>query len=237
MSHRSIAHVFSGNPYISFRKMARMTGLDVLHALWESDHEDANSSGPDTEADTDEERCHFELRTDPAEDQLHEDADQVTRPSLPPAKRRRKRGKRTPVSKQQAAQPARSWKTEKSADVAPPVMRFRPARQPGVQLSSAEAHTPLDLFKLFFSTDAVRTLCKNTNEHAARAIAKGSKYKWTDIGIEEFYRYIGLIFYMAMVKLDQIRDYWWQSSIFSVPFPATVMTRDRYRTICWNVHE
>ncbi|XP_035241192.1 piggyBac transposable element-derived protein 4-like [Anguilla anguilla] len=236
MSHRSIAHVFSGNPYISFRKMARMTGLDVLHALWESDHEDANSSGPDTEADTDEERCHFELRTDPAEDQLHEDADQVTQPSLPPAKRRRKSGKRTPVNKQQAAQPARSWKTEKSADVAPPVMRFRPARQPGVQLSSTEAHTPLDLFKLFFSTDAVRTLCKNTNEHAARAIAKGRKYKWTDIGIEEFYRYIGLIFYMAMVKLDQIRDYWRQSSIFSVPFPATVMTRDRYRTICWNVH-
>ena len=50
-----------------------MTGLDVLHALWESGDEDANnSSGLDSEDDTDEEWCHFEQRTDPAEDQLHE---------------------------------------------------------------------------------------------------------------------------------------------------------------------
>ena len=26
------------------------------------------------------------------------------------------------------------------------------------------------------------------------------------------------------------------ASIFSVAFPATVMSRDRYRTISWNVH-
>ncbi len=47
---------------------------------------------------------------------------------------------------------------------------------------------------------------------------------------------IGLLFYMAMVKLRSIRDYWRQNSLFSVHFPATIMSRDRYRTISWNLH-
>ncbi len=94
----------------------------------------------------------------------------------------------------------------------------------------------MSLFKLFFSESAVSTLCHNTNAQAAKATAKGCKYKWSDVSISEMYRYIGLIFYMGMVKLSSITDYWRQSSVFVVTFPATVMSRDRYRTISWNVH-
>ncbi|KAL1267144.1 hypothetical protein QQF64_002819 [Cirrhinus molitorella] len=74
------------------------------------------------------------------------------------------------------------------------------------------------------------------SSRAARAHAKGHKYKWTDVSISELYCYIGLLFYMAMVKMRSIRDYWRQDSLFSVPFPATIMSRDRYRTISWNLH-
>nr|XP_055054264.1 piggyBac transposable element-derived protein 4-like [Misgurnus anguillicaudatus] len=129
-----------------------------------------------------------------------------------------------------------SWKTETDIDVVPHTLRFFPAREPGPQLSPADAHTPLSLFKMFFPEDAVSTLCHNTNAQAARAKAKGSKYKWKDVSVTEMYRYIGLLFYMAMVKLISIRDYWRQDNVFSVPFPATVMSRERYRTISWNVH-
>nr|XP_055054362.1 piggyBac transposable element-derived protein 4-like [Misgurnus anguillicaudatus] len=129
-----------------------------------------------------------------------------------------------------------SWKTETDIDVVPHTLRFFPAREPGPQLSPADAHTPLSLFKMFFPEDAVSTLCHNTNAQAARAKAKGSKYKWKDVSVTEMYRYIGLLFYMAMVKLISIRDYWRQDDVFSVPFPATVMSRERYRTISWNVH-
>nr|XP_023699516.1 piggyBac transposable element-derived protein 4-like [Paramormyrops kingsleyae] len=41
---------------------------------------------------------------------------------------------------------------------------------------------------------------------------------------------------MAMMKLDHVRDYWRRNNIFSVIFPAQVMSRDRYQTISWNVH-
>ncbi|XP_056111928.1 piggyBac transposable element-derived protein 4-like [Rhinichthys klamathensis goyatoka] len=145
--------------------------------------------------------------------------------------------KRAKANKQASnRQTTLSWKTETDVDMAPQTLRFLPARETGPQLSSVDSHSPMSLFKQFFSESAVSTLCHNTNAQAAKAAAKGCKYKWTDVSISEMYRYIGLLFYMAMVKVSSIRDYWRQSSVFSVPFPATVMSRDRYRTISWNVH-
>ncbi|XP_016314883.1 piggyBac transposable element-derived protein 4-like [Sinocyclocheilus anshuiensis] len=129
-----------------------------------------------------------------------------------------------------------SWTAETDVDRVAQTLRFLPAREPGPQLSAADSHSPMSLFKLFFTESAVANLCHNTNAQAARAIAKGRKYKWTDVGVDELYRYIGLVFYMAAVKMSSIADYWRQDSLFSLPFPATVMPRDRYRTISWNVH-
>ncbi len=90
-----------------------------------------------------------------------------------------------------------SWKAETDADRAPQTLRFRPAREPGPQLTTADAHSPMSLFKLFFTESTVENLCHNTNAQAARAAAKGRKYKWTDVNVDELYRYIGLVFYMA----------------------------------------
>lgn len=120
--------------------------------------------------------------------------------------------------------------------MSPQAIRFWPAWPPGVQLNPADVHPPLELFKLFFSQDAIEMLCRNTNKQAARNIAQGCKYKWSALKVDEFYKYIGLVFYMALVKLDHIQDYWRQNNIFSIAFPRTVMSRDRYRTISWNVH-
>ncbi|XP_030640078.1 piggyBac transposable element-derived protein 4-like [Chanos chanos] len=178
----------------------------------------SDESGEDSE----EEHRHFELRLDPAEDVCDENAENIA----PAKKKARRLPSRQPLS----------WKTESDGDAAPPTLRFLPKRKPGVQLSTGDSHTPLDLFKLFFSEEAVETLCRNTNKQAARNAAGGAKYKWLDVGVSEFYSYIGLIFYMATIKRDHITDYWRKNSIFSIPFPSQVMSRDRYRTISWNVH-
>ncbi|KAI5623126.1 hypothetical protein C0J50_17380, partial [Silurus asotus] len=129
-----------------------------------------------------------------------------------------------------------AWKNPEDEDVSPPAIRFRPARPPGAQLISTDTYTPLELFKLYFCEDTVATLCQNTNKQADRNIQQGCKYKWTTLTVDEFYKYIGLIFYMALLKLDHIKDYWRQNNIFSIAFPGTVMARDRYRTVSWNVH-
>nr|XP_023651886.1 piggyBac transposable element-derived protein 3-like isoform X2 [Paramormyrops kingsleyae] len=199
-----------------------MDGQKTLQAVRKSMEESENedSSAPE-DCDTDEELCHFQDRLDPAVDDLSDS---------PFPKRRRT----SPAS--QSTQPSSSWYSKEDADAGPPALMFRPARPPGVQLSSADRHTPLDLFKMFFSTDAVKTLCRNTNRRAAMHVAEGKKYKWTAVCVEEFYRYIGLVFYMAMVKLEHITDYWRQNTFFSQVLPPKVMSRDRYRTISWNVH-
>lgn len=144
----------------------------------------------------------------------------------------------TPVAKKARTNgiSTQSWKTEKVVDLVTQTLRFLPSREPGPQLKTTDSHSPLSLFKMFFTNSAVSTLCYNTNAQAARSIARGRKYKWTDVTVDEMYRYFGLIFYMGMVKLSSISDYWRQGTLFSVPFPATIMSRDRYRTLSWNMH-
>lgn len=137
----------------------------------------------------------------------------------------------SPARKKARCQQQLSWKTESDDDVSPTPLKFLPARKPGVKLSSGDDRTPLDFFKLFFSDDAVETLCRNTNKRAARSTAG-----WTDVGAAEFYSYIGLIFYMSMVKLKNTAAFWRENSIFTIPFPSQVMSKDRYQALSWNVH-
>ncbi|CAM4720998.1 unnamed protein product [Leuciscus chuanchicus] len=235
--------------------MTRYTSEEALQLVLDSDEEFTFSS--EEEEDSDNERLYFEERLDPGVDISDENdvgcsLSPLTATHTKSARSNTDRNQKdykgdgdhqTPVAKRAKTniqtsnkQSTLSWKTETDIDMVPQTLRFLPAREPGPQLSPADAHTPLSLFKMFFSENAVSTLCHNTNAQAAGAIAKGRKYKWTDISISEMYRYIGLLFYMAMVKMSSISDYWRQDSLFSLPFPATIMSRDRYRTISWNVH-
>uniref|UniRef100_A0A672JWH4 PiggyBac transposable element-derived protein domain-containing protein n=1 Tax=Sinocyclocheilus grahami TaxID=75366 RepID=A0A672JWH4_SINGR len=196
--------------------MAHCTCEEALGTVLDSEEEFTFSS--EEEQESNDEWSHFEEQLDPSEDN---DSDN----QMPVAKKAR-------TNKQSAL----TWKTETEVDLVPQTLRFVPARDPGPQLWSTDSYTPLSLFKLFFSESAVSTLCYNTNAQVARSIERGRKYRWTDVGVSEMYRYFGLIFYMGMVKLSSINDYWRQGSLCSVPFPATIMSRDRYRTISWNMH-
>lgn len=139
----------------------------------------------------------------------------------------------------QSEQPPHSsepWKTENDPDNAPQTWRFMPRRTPGAQLNTHSTHPPMDLFQLYFSTDTMKTLCKSTNKQAAKKQEMGMKYKWTDVEVEELYKFLGLLIYTALVSLPNLQDYWKRNRILSVPFPAAVMTRDRFRALLWNLH-
>ncbi|CAM4735290.1 unnamed protein product [Leuciscus chuanchicus] len=225
--------------------MARHAHEEALRMIIDSEEELTCSSESEDDEDVDDEGLHFEEQFDPAQDTFSEEN---VVPSREPHTGHNHRSvfnavenlnecenesDQIPVLKRAKTL---SWKEETDVDVAPKSLRFLPAREPGPQSSLADSHSPMSLFKLFFSESAVSNLCHNTNAQAARALAKGRKYSWTDVSVDELYRYIGLVFYMASVKMSSIADYWRQDSLFSVPFPATVMSRDRYRTISWNLH-
>ncbi|XP_039504222.1 piggyBac transposable element-derived protein 4-like isoform X3 [Pimephales promelas] len=136
----------------------------------------------------------------------------------------------------QPAAPTPSWKSELQPDIPPDPKRFVPTRKPGHQLNSTSTYTALNLFKLFVSESAAIIMCNNTNKNAAKNIANGKKYLWKNLTVEEFFKYVGLTFYFALLRLSNIRNYWRTNTIFSHPFPPSVMTRDRYQVISWNIH-
>lgn len=49
-------------------------------------------------------------------------------------------------------------------------------------------------------------------------------------------KFIGMLLYMSLLSRPKISDFWRQNSIFEVQFPATVMSRDRFRAILSNIH-
>ncbi|KAA8585675.1 hypothetical protein FQN60_004369, partial [Etheostoma spectabile] len=153
----------------------------------------------------------------------------------------RGRQRRSPESRSRSRSPqpadqTLSWNDESQPDIPPVPKRFLPARKPGHQLDPTSTYTPLDIFKLFFSDTVAITLCNNTNTNAEKNISRGSKYSWKPFSVEEFFKFLGLTFYFALVRLTNIRDYWRKNTIFSQQFPATVMSRDRYQVISWNIH-
>lgn len=72
--------------------------------------------------------------------------------------------------------------------------------------------------------------------NAEKEHAKGKKFVWEELQPASFLVYVGLMIYMALVKLPKVRDYWRKGSQLSVHFPATIMARDRFMAISRTVH-
>ena len=45
-----------------------------------------------------------------------------------------------------------------------------------------------------------------------------------------------MLLYMSVLDLPKMSDFWRRQSIFSVPFPATAMSRDKFMAILANLH-
>ncbi|CAL9699749.1 unnamed protein product [Knipowitschia caucasica] len=132
---------------------------------------------------------------------------------------------------------SRRWRSVEEPDVPPPNFKFTPRRRPGVQAPlNTGSPTPLNIFSNFFDIEVLRLLCRNTNLNAARNKTRGKKYKWTDINTEEMKKFIGVRLYMGVVNLPKLTDLWRKHSIYDVPFPSTVMPRDRFKAILSNLH-
>ena len=128
------------------------------------------------------------------------------------------------------------WKDCSEEDVAPHIPSFQPVRAPGVQLNRRVSYTPLALFQLFFTPEAMAVLCANSNSYAQKNKEAGKKYEWTDVDTEEMYRFLGIITYTTLCHLPSLPDYWALNSVTSQSVPRSVMTRDRFSIIWWNIH-
>ncbi|XP_040912821.1 piggyBac transposable element-derived protein 4-like [Toxotes jaculatrix] len=237
------------------RAERRYTWQEAFELITASDEDgaiSAGSSGPDS-ADSEDE-ANFIDGIDPAHDIVDEvgngdedsEASCATEAPCTP-ERGRGRGRSLPPAKTgnrpgSEAFPGdvAGWKTAQEPDSLPHApLHFLPRRRPGVQPPLTEyvdIPSPSELFGVYFDRAAVKTICANTNKNAAKHIAAGKKFKWTELTEAEFHQYIGITLFMGILKLPKLRDYWRGNTIFHVGHLQKVMSRDRFLAITWNLH-
>ncbi|XP_051956052.1 uncharacterized protein LOC127625039 [Xyrauchen texanus] len=123
---------FTSNSSLKQHQVSTSDSITSQHVCLDSDEEFTISS--DEEWDPNHELFHFEEGLDPAEDTIADD-DENDSDQTPVAKRAKK-------AKTRKKQSTLSWKTETDIDTVPQTLKFLPAREPGPQLSPADAHTP-----------------------------------------------------------------------------------------------
>uniref|UniRef100_A0A8C6WGX3 PiggyBac transposable element-derived protein domain-containing protein n=1 Tax=Neogobius melanostomus TaxID=47308 RepID=A0A8C6WGX3_9GOBI len=108
---------------------------------------------------------------------------------------------------------------------------FCPARKAGPQVVLMRKYSPLELFQLFFSTQVISLLVKNTNSYGQR-----NNPKFTDVTPKDMYSYIAMVMYMGLLPLKAINDFWSVSRLYGLSFPGKTMRRDRFACISSAFH-
>ncbi|KAJ8381314.1 hypothetical protein SKAU_G00020920 [Synaphobranchus kaupii] len=97
------------------------------------------------------------------------------------------------------------WHNMADEDEEPHQFPFCPRRTPEVQLDLQQDYSPLDLFRLFFSTDVLKLLCDNTNGNAARKHAQGLHTPWSDVDAEDMLKYLSIVLYLGLAPRPRHR--------------------------------
>ncbi|KAJ8365839.1 hypothetical protein SKAU_G00146700 [Synaphobranchus kaupii] len=148
-------------------------------------------------------------------------------------------GSQSPHAKRRARNPEseEGWRGTNDEDEKPHQFPFCPQRTPGVQLDDQRDYSPLDLFQLFFSKEAVEILCQNTNRHVERRRLQGLPTKtWTEVDTDEMFKYLSLVIYLGLLKPAAYRDLWRKHRLHAHPFPSSVMPGYRFEAICAFLH-
>ena len=127
------------------------------------------------------------------------------------------------------------WHDVGDDDVEPAQVDFMPVRQPGPQQGTSGATTPLQFFRLFFTDAVLGTLMANTNAYGAKR-HEGKKEVWHNIGVADIFSYFAMVIYMGMVKCPTLVDYWKGSRLYSLPFPSSVISRNKFLRISRALH-
>ncbi|XP_039538379.1 piggyBac transposable element-derived protein 4-like [Pimephales promelas] len=126
------------------------------------------------------------------------------------------------------------WKSVDEPDIEPTQPHFRPRLTPGVQLVSNASCSPLQYFELFFSKSVIRTILENSNAYGA--MRHKEKKPWQDISVKDFKTYLAMVIYMGLLKCFSLKDYWKRSDIYSLPYPAKIMSGRTFFRMCAALH-
>ncbi|XP_039301196.1 piggyBac transposable element-derived protein 4-like, partial [Nilaparvata lugens] len=116
----------------------------------------------------------------------------------------------------------------------------------GVRADLDETSTEFDCFSLFFSKEVMKNIKVETNRYAGCTIIKLRRQnqlkehslwnKWHCVTVEEMYSFFSIILHMCIVRKPSIDDSWVTDPFVSTPFPSSIMSRDRFKSILSMLH-
>ena len=92
-----------------------------------------------------------------------------------------------------------------------------------------EVSTPLQYFQQFVTDDMLMNLVTNTNEYSVQK--SGNSINTTKKEVEQV---IGMFFYMGLVQMSGIRQYWETETAYNPV--CSVMSRNRFQLLLTNFH-
>ncbi len=103
----------------------------------------------------------------------------------------------------------------------------RPFSQPIGPRSPLPA-TPVEVFKLFFTTTLLQYIVEQTNLYAFQCMGEELYQTWEKITVIEVEAFMGFMILMGIVKLPSISDYWSKDPTYHYSPIAERMSRTSF---------
>lgn len=104
---------------------------------------------------------------------------------------------------------------------------------------SLKEPTPISVFRSFFTEEILNLITRQTNIYGKGKKSSSNQRKssnWKDVSEKEIESFLGLIILMGINDLPNMKLYWSKDMIFHNTFISSIMSRDRFLQIFYNLH-
>jgi len=113
------------------------------------------------------------------------------------------------------------------------------ATDSGFTSISLKEPTPIAIFRNFFTKEILNLIIDQTNIYGNEKKQSSTQRKiskWKDVSREEIESFLGLVMLMGINDLPNIKLYWSKDMVFHNAFISSIMSRDRFLEIFYNLH-
>jgi hypothetical protein len=104
---------------------------------------------------------------------------------------------------------------------------------------SLKEQTPISVFRGFFTEEILTLITDQTNIYGRGRKSSDNRRKssnWKDVSKKEIESFLGLIILMGINDLPNMKLYWSKDMVFHNAFISSIMSRDRFLQIFYNLH-
>jgi hypothetical protein len=104
---------------------------------------------------------------------------------------------------------------------------------------SLKERTPVSVFRTFFTEEILNLITDQTNIYGKGKKQSNNQKKasnWKDVSKKDIESFLGLIILMGINNLPNMKLYWSKDMVFHNTFISSIMSRDRFLQIFYNLY-